>query len=107
MVAEDLELDVAGTLEVLLDVDVAVAEGGFGLALRGPSACGSSPGLRTIPHPSPTAAGHGLDDHGIADVLGHAQRGFLPIDRAVAARQHRQARLLHGLARARLVAEAA
>ena len=35
VVAEHLELDVAGVLDVLLDVDVADAEGGFGLALRG------------------------------------------------------------------------
>ena len=35
MVAEDLELDVARVLDVLLDVDVADAERRFGLALRG------------------------------------------------------------------------
>ncbi len=35
MVAEDLELDVARRFEVALDVDIAVAEGGLGLPLRG------------------------------------------------------------------------
>ena len=35
MIAEDLELDVARVLDVLLDVDVADAEGRFRLALRG------------------------------------------------------------------------
>ena len=34
LVAEDLELDVARRLDVLLDVDVAHAERGLGLALR-------------------------------------------------------------------------
>ena len=35
MIAEHLELDVARVLDVLLDVDVADAEGRFRLALRG------------------------------------------------------------------------
>ena len=35
VIAEDLELDVARVLDVLLDVDVADAEGRLGLALRG------------------------------------------------------------------------
>ena len=35
MIAEDLELDVARVLDVLLDVDVADAERRFRLALRG------------------------------------------------------------------------
>ena len=35
VIAEHLELDVARVLDVLLDVDVADAEGGFRLALRG------------------------------------------------------------------------
>ena len=34
LVAEDLELDVPRRLDVLLDVDVADAEGGLGLTLR-------------------------------------------------------------------------
>ena len=35
MIAEDLELDVARRLEILLDVDVADAERRLGFALRG------------------------------------------------------------------------
>ena len=35
LIAEDLELDVARRLDVLLDVDVADAERGLGFALRG------------------------------------------------------------------------
>jgi hypothetical protein len=34
VIAEHLELDVPGILDVLLDVDVADAEGRLGLALR-------------------------------------------------------------------------
>ena len=58
VVADDLELDVARVLEVLLDVDVAVAEGGLGLALRGPEQRRrSSSALRTtrMPRPPPPA----------------------------------------------------
>ena len=58
VIAEDLELDVARRLDVLLDVDVADAERRFGLALRGlERACDSSPGARTtrMPRPPPPA----------------------------------------------------
>ena len=58
LVAEHLELDVARRLDVLLDVDVADAEGGLGLALRGlHGACTSSAGARTtrMPRPPPPA----------------------------------------------------
>ena len=41
---------------------------------------------------------------GIADLLGELERLLLAVDRAVAARQDRHARLLHHAARARLVA---
>jgi hypothetical protein len=34
-VAEDLDLDVAGAAEVLLDIDLVVAEGGLRLGARG------------------------------------------------------------------------
>ena len=58
VVAEDLELDVARVLEILLDVDVAVAEGGLGLALRGAQQrAAARSALRTtrMPRPPPPA----------------------------------------------------
>ena len=105
MVADDLELDVARVLEVLLDVDVAVAEGGFGLALRGAEVGAELVGIAHHAHAAAAAAGHRLDDDRVADALGDLERGLFAVDRAVAAGQHRQARLLHRLARPRLVAE--
>ena len=46
VIAEDLELDVARVLDVLLDVDVADAEGRFRLALRGLQRTCSAPSCR-------------------------------------------------------------
>ena len=58
MIAEDLELDVARVLDVLLDVDVADAERRFRLALRGLERLAPvSPALRMtrMPRPPPPA----------------------------------------------------
>ena len=57
MVAEHLELDVARMLDVFLDVDVADAEGRFGLALRGLERLRQLAGARTtrMPRPPPPA----------------------------------------------------
>ena len=46
VIAEDLELDVARRLDVLLDVDVADAERRLGLALRGLAALATARRLR-------------------------------------------------------------
>ena len=107
MIAEDLELDVARVLDVLLDVDVADAEGRFRLALRGLERLAQLLHVADDAHAAPAAAGHRLDDHRQAEVLGDLRRLLLAVDRAVAAGQDRHARLLHGAARARLVAEQA
>ena len=105
MIAEDLELDVARRLEVALDVDVAVAEGRLGLALGGAQRVRELAGRLDDAHAAAAAAGDGLDDHRVADVLGQLQRPVLVLDRAVAARQHRQTGLLHRPAGLGLVAE--
>ena len=105
MVADDLELDVARVLEVFLDVDVAVAERGLGLSLRGPERVGQLAGIPHDAHASPAAAGDRLDDDRVSDVLGDLERLLLAVDGAVAARQHRHARLLHRLLGPGLVAE--
>ena len=78
VVAEDLELDVARVLEILLDVDVAVAERGLGLrAARCAAALGSSPRIAHDAHAAAAAAGHRLDDDRIADFLGDLERLLL------------------------------
>ena len=105
LVGQDLELDVAGMLEVFLDVDVAVPEGGLRLAPRHPQRAAQIRRRSDDAHAAATPAGHRLDDDGVADGAGHRDRDLLALHGAVAARQHRQARLLHRLARARLVPE--
>ena len=73
VVGEHLELDVPRPLEELLHVDVRVAEGGERLGL------GDADGVQQRgvgvhdAHAAAAAAAGGLDDHGIADVLGDAE----------------------------------
>ena len=58
MIAEHLELDVARVLDVLLDVDVADAEGRFRLALRGLerlATARSASRMTRMPRPPPPA----------------------------------------------------
>src|SRR5215212_5804848 len=75
LVGEDLNLDVARVLDVLLDVDVAVlkrrgrlgrgrAHGGAEFLFRADDA-----------HAAPAASGRGLDDDGVADLA--RERGGL------------------------------
>ena len=107
VIAEDLELDVAGTLDVLLDVDVADAERRLGFALRRLERLAQ---LRRGPddaHAAAAAAGDRLDDDRKAEILGDLEGLLFPVDRAVAAGQDRNARLLHRPARPRLVPEQA
>ena len=68
MIAEHLELDVARALDVLLDVDVADAEGRFGLALRGLERLAQLRRGADDAHAAAAAAGHRLDDHREAEV---------------------------------------
>ena len=62
MIAEDLELDVARPLDVLLDVDVADAERRLRLALRRLERLAELAGLADDAHAAAAAAGDGLDD---------------------------------------------
>jgi hypothetical protein len=57
LVGENLELDVAGLLDELLHVELAVAEGVGGLGIGGMEEVGQFLGLRTmrIPRPPPPA----------------------------------------------------
>ena len=106
VIAEHLELDVARVLDVLLEVDVADAERRLRLALRGLERLAQLARRADDAHAAAAAAGDRLDDHrearGPCAIL---RRLLLAVDRAVAARQDRDAGLLHRAPRARLVAE--
>src|SRR5262245_52744509 len=104
MVAENLELDVARRLDVLLDVDVTDAERRFGLALRRLDRVRQLAGRTHDAHTASAAARGRLHDHRVADVLRELERLLLALDRAVAAGQDRDARFLHHAPRPRLVA---
>jgi hypothetical protein len=104
MIAEDLDLDVARVLDVLLEIDVADAERGFRLALRGLERLAQLRRLADDAHAAAAAAGDGLDDDRVAELLGDLQALLFTFDRAVAAGQHGHAGFLHRAPRARLVA---
>jgi hypothetical protein len=97
VIADDLELDVARVLQVLLDIHIAVAECGFRLALRGLERIGHLARVANHPHASSAAAGDRLHDHRIADVLGDFERLLFAGDRAVTSREHRHTGLAHRL----------
>ena len=97
-VGHDLELNVAGVLEVLLHVDLAVAEELLGLAAR--EVDGVLQVLRIIDdvHAASAAAARCLDDDREADPLGDLYVLLLVgADGAVRARDGRNAGVLHGL----------
>src|SRR4029077_7351713 len=81
VIAEHLELDVPRILDVLLDVDVADAERGFGLALRGLERLRQLLEIADDAHPASAAARDGLDDHGQAEVFRDLERLLLAVDR--------------------------
>ena len=105
MIAEHLELDVPGPLDVLLDVDVADAERRLGLALRGLERLAHLRRGADDAHAAAPAAGDGLDDHRKTELSGDLEGLLFAIDRAVAAGQNRNAGLLHRPPRPRLVSE--
>src|SRR4029077_5401625 len=68
-VAEDLELDVPGLLEALLEVHLRVPEG---LSRRGAPRLvspGEAARVAGDPHAAPAAPGRGLEDHGVPGLL--------------------------------------
>ena len=72
-VAEDLHLDVPGAVDVFLHVNAAVAEGRLGFLLRRGQVRGERAFLADHAHAATAAAGHGLDQHRVADAV--RQRG--------------------------------
>ena len=70
LVAEHLELDVARRVDVLLEVDVAVAESRLGLPLRRLQRLRQLARLLDHAHAAAAAAGGRLDDDRVADLPG-------------------------------------
>ncbi len=103
VVGQDLKLDVAGLLDVLLDKDAPVAERGRGLPLRPVHRPRKMFGLVDDPHALAAAPGRRLDEHRIANVLGDLLPLFRAGDRVGRAGRHRHPRLLHELTGGRLV----
>src|SRR5262249_61086055 len=95
LVAENLKLDMPWRLDVLLEIDVAHAEGRLGFPLRGLERERQLAARADDAHAAAAAAGGRLDDHRISDFLGHLQRLVLALDRPVAAGKNRDAGLLH------------
>src|SRR2546423_10109305 len=73
-VTEQLYLDVARTLHVALAEDAVVSERGFRLPFRRRESVLQLRGLADNSHAAPAAACRGLDDDGVADLLGLARR---------------------------------
>src|SRR3954467_3959217 len=74
LVTEDLELDVARTSEILLDVDFAVTERGQRLGARELEGAGEVVGILGDTHPLSAAARGRLDDDGKSDLLRELER---------------------------------
>ena len=74
VVGQDLHLDVPGLDDELLDVDAAVAEGGLGLGLGGVEAGAQGDVVVGDAHAASAAAGGGLDEDRVADLVGELQR---------------------------------
>jgi hypothetical protein len=107
LVAEDLHLDVAGAQDHLLEVALAVAEGGLGLAPALADLLLKLFGAVDRPHAAPAAAPGGLEHQGIADFCGRLRDGLHVVAEDLGRRDHRHARLDGHAARAGLVAERA
>ena len=103
-VGEDLDLDVLRVEDVLLDVDLAVAERGLGLAASALERGHEVLGGVDATHPLAAAAGPRLHEHGEPGPLGELERDQRVLDRGLAPRDQRNARVAHDLARLRLQA---
>ena len=107
LIGEDLELDVAGTLDELLHVEVAVAEGAGGFRGGLLEHAGEVFRRADDAHAAAAAACRCLEDDGIADTLCPVERVCLGGDDAVGAGEDGHPGLFHGLARGGLFAHEA
>ena len=99
LVGEDLDLDVAGALDQLLQIDFAGAEGALGLAARAVAkAEGRVVGSENGAHTFASTAGGGLEHDGIANVGGDVEGFFGRGKRVDAARGAGHAGFVGGLA---------
>jgi hypothetical protein len=96
-VAEHLHLDVARTGDVLLQQHPVVAEAGGGLAAARAQGGLEVAGLVDLAHALAAAAGHGLDQHRIADLAGLGRQALDRLVLAQIARRGRHAGLDHDL----------
>ena len=103
-IAEDLELDVARALEVLLEIHLGVAERLLGLVARGFVRAGELALVAGDAHSPPAAAGRGLQDDGVTGLLRECQGLVDRVDRPRRARHRRDAGRGHRPPRERLVA---
>ena len=103
-VAEDLELDVPRLVEVLLEVDLGVAERLLGLVARRLVGGGELPLVAGDAHAAAAAAGRRLQDDGIADLSREREGLVHRVERTGRARKGRDARGRHRPAGERLVA---
>ena len=101
-VGKHLHLDVAGILEVALDVDAPVGEVLLPFALGRLERALGLVGRGDELHPLAAAAGRGLDDQRVADLVAEAQHLGHRLDRLGRARDDRDAGRLHRGARLRL-----
>ncbi len=92
-------------LEVLFQINAAVLEGRLGLLASGPQAGEQADVIAGDAHAPAAAAGGGLDQHRVADLLGKGQRLLVAVDQPLAARHDRDAGLFGEFARLVLVAE--
>ncbi len=104
VVADHLELDVPGRLDVLLEVHVADAERSLSLALRGLVRVRQFTCRPDDAHAASAATGRSFDDDGIADLLRGLQSLLFAFDETFTARKNGDPRLLHHATRTGLVA---
>jgi hypothetical protein len=106
-VAQHLDLDMAGALDQLFQIDLVLAEGGAGLALGLRHLAGEIPGRADGAHAASAATPRGLEHDRIADRLGHPGDLIHIVGQRVGGWHDRHADLDGQIARGDLVAEPA
>jgi len=91
LVAEDLELNVVGIDDELLDVNGTVTESFFGLHASSVVALNEAALVAGDAHAATSTTGDGFDHHGITDLAGHTEGLGLIRDDAIAAGRNRNA----------------
>ena len=88
MVGQHLHLDVPRMLDVLFQVDAAVAKGGLGLTRRLRDCRLQRQIVQGHPHAATATAGAGFDQHGKTNLVRHAHRFRFVGDQPRAAGHH-------------------